>query len=641
MGQKRIYLVQPQYAVNINGKPQYWLPYSCGCLWAYAKNQPGINDAWDAHFIFKRNNIIETLAEIENPTAMGFSCYVWNEEYNLAIANAVKEKYPDCIIFFGGPNVNQQFLDDNDCIDSIILGEGEKVFHEILETIYAGEPLKPVYHGVRITDLADLPSPYLEGVFDSIIEANPEAFWQATIETNRGCPFSCTFCDWGSLTMAKVKQFVMERIVGELKWIADNRVTYLMCADANFGVFKDRDIEIAKVMRKEFDRSKWFEKANLQYYKNSNRHVLDIAEILGPYQKGLTVSVQSMHDDTLKAIKRDNMRINDIKSLMDMANERNIFTYSELILGMPLETTQTWRTGINELLEQGQHNCIDVWFCQLLKNSEMNNALYREQYGIESVRVKDYYLTYDEGDTVAEYIDIVNKTNTMTTDEIVDAFIYSFMIIRFHIAGYTNIYSRYARSRGISFENYYNNLYEVLWETPIVKEKFEELKLSIKQYLLTNDSEQNVLSKKRNSALQITNGHPVSVKKNTTEEEQVKSKHAWLYMRDIDFVYGVKDQIFEIGFNLLKKLLPDTPSNIKDAQINSVLSEDVEYPLYRDYNIDLKDYSHSDTTKSYIITDDENNMGGNVLFHYRRSGSHLKTIVQELEPQLEEEQLHG
>ena len=640
---KNIYLAQPQYAMNIRGKPQYWLPYSCGCLWAYAKNQPGISDTWEAHFIFKRNNIVDTLAEIDNPRAMGFSCYVWNEQYNLAIARAVKEKYPNCFIFFGGPNTNEKLLKDHDFIDSVILGEGEKVFYEILETINSGETPKTLYQGMRIADLSELASPYLEGVFDNIIAANPDAYWQCVLETNRGCPFSCTFCDWGSLTMAKVKQFVMDRVMGELNWIADNRVTYLMCADANFGIFKQRDVEIAKIMRECFERSEYFEMANIQYYKNANDHILDIAQIIGPYQKGLTVSVQSMHDETLIAIERSNMRINDIQSLMEEADKRNIFTYSELILGMPLETIESWKTGINDLLEQGQHNCIDVWFGQLLKNSEMNSLEYKEKYGIESVRVKDYYLTYDENDTISEYIDIINKTNTMTTDEIVDAFVYSFMIIRFHIAGYTNIFSRYARSRNVNYKTYYNRLYDVLQKTPTFKEKFEELRESTKKYLLADagESEENLQSvnikhsvtntKSVKTSLQVSSGHyNVVNKKKVKKDDNPKSKHAWLYMRDIDFVYNVREEVFNIGFNILREFLPDTPHNIKNAQVDSIINPDIEYPIYREYNLDVTDFSHTDIPKNYILSDNKKNMG-EISFQDRRKGSQVKTIIQELE----------
>ena len=50
----------------------------------------------------------------------------------------------------------------------------------------------------RIRELECIPSPYLTGIFDKLIESHPKNEWLILWETNRGCPFKCTFCDWGS-----------------------------------------------------------------------------------------------------------------------------------------------------------------------------------------------------------------------------------------------------------------------------------------------------------------------------------------------------------------------------------------------------------------------------------------------------------
>ena len=68
-------------------------------------------------------------------------------------------------------------------------------------------------------------------------------------ETNRGCPFQCTFCDWGSATAAKVTKFEQERLDAELQWMADRKIQYVFVCDANFGIQK-RDVEIAESVAK-------------------------------------------------------------------------------------------------------------------------------------------------------------------------------------------------------------------------------------------------------------------------------------------------------------------------------------------------------------------------------------------------------
>ena len=47
----------------------------------------------------------------------------------------------------------------------------------------------------KMRDITVLPSPYLEGTFDRLMKENPNERWLASWETNRGCPFSCTYCD--------------------------------------------------------------------------------------------------------------------------------------------------------------------------------------------------------------------------------------------------------------------------------------------------------------------------------------------------------------------------------------------------------------------------------------------------------------
>jgi len=88
----------------------------------------------------------------------------------------------------------------------------------------------------------------LTGVFDNIINNNLEYVFNATLETNRGCPFACTFCDWGSLTYSKVTKYDIERIRADIEWAGQNKIGFLYNVDANFGLFKDRDHAIVDIL---------------------------------------------------------------------------------------------------------------------------------------------------------------------------------------------------------------------------------------------------------------------------------------------------------------------------------------------------------------------------------------------------------
>ena len=56
----------------------------------------------------------------------------------------------------------------------------------------------------RIDDLASMPSPYLDGLFDELIK-DCEYNLEGTIETTRGCPYSCTYCEIGTSYYQKIR----------------------------------------------------------------------------------------------------------------------------------------------------------------------------------------------------------------------------------------------------------------------------------------------------------------------------------------------------------------------------------------------------------------------------------------------------
>jgi putative methyltransferase len=441
-------------------------------------------------------------------------------------------------------------------IDSLVLAEGEEAFVDILKHIINNTSPNKIYNRSRLLDL-NIPSPYTTGVFDKLIEENPNTIWAMTLETNRGCPYACTFCDWGGTTYSKVRKFSINRVKEEMEWAANHRVAYIFSADANFGIFKERDLEIAKIMRQAANDS-MIESINLQFAKNSTEVVFEIAKIVGPYCRGVTVSVQSMHEPTLDAIKRKNLEVNNIKQLMDLSKQHEVGTYTEVIIGLPLETKETWIDGLTNLLELGQHQSIDIWFAQLLENSEMASKNSREKYGISSILVKDYMNLDQTNDHVIENTEIVAATNTMTTEEMVDSYMYAWMIIHWHIAGYTQIIAKYGRVvENISYKTFYNKLFVELQQDPLFKDHYNVLKSTVNDYLRLGIQSGSV------------GGHAL---------------HSVSYK----FMYEHKQQAAGLAINILKSFISDVPENLTLLQNMFIINTDSQYPisLKTNYNID-------------------------------------------------------
>jgi putative methyltransferase len=219
---------------------------------------------------------------MDNPSICAFSTYIWNECYNLELAKAIKQRFPSCLIQFGGPNVpNQendykQWRQAHPWIDTTIRYEGEVSFQNMLLD-YLNGTVKKDYVTERMDHL-DIPSPYLTGMFDSIIDQGGYT-WAMTIETNRGCPFQCTFCDWGSLTYSKIKKFPLQKVLDEITWAGKHKIEFLFIADANFGVFPDRDLEIIEHLIATREHYGFPSMVATAWYKNSNEVILTLAEM--------------------------------------------------------------------------------------------------------------------------------------------------------------------------------------------------------------------------------------------------------------------------------------------------------------------------------------------------------------------------
>jgi putative methyltransferase len=458
--QRNVYLYAPNFVSGLGSVTTVWLPYTVGCLWSYAVTNPTVASNYRlAGLGVLRDPIEQVVRSLDNPAVCGFSTYVWNEQYNLQLAQAIKQRWPDCVIVFGGPNVPNQEQDYRDWrasapwIDVTIRYEGEQAFQQMLLDHLSGD-LKKDYVATRLEEL-DIPSPYLTGVFDSIV-LNQSHQYAMTFETNRGCPFACTFCDWGSLTYSKIKKFPLERVFAEIDWAGRNQIEFVIIADANFGVFPDRDQAIVDHLIATKQQWGYPQQLNTNWYKNSNQVVLDIAEKLTQHglNRGLTLSVQSMNDATLTAIKRKNMRINDLSTLFRDCNRRQIPFYTELILGLPLETLDSWQQGHYQLLEMGQHGCVFVFPVELLRNSEL--GINHQQYQIQSATIDDYWRCEVTG--INEKQHIVMSHSTMTAKDHVAATMFSWMIVTFHHHGWTEIYARFLHSQGWSYQQIYSSL---------------------------------------------------------------------------------------------------------------------------------------------------------------------------------------
>ena len=152
---KNIYLVQVSTVYGEGEKKNAYLPYAAGCIAAYSWADERVKAEYNlGKFIYTRENIEKAVEKLDNPYLVGFSCYIWNIEYNIAFSKVLKERYPDCITVFGGHHIapDSHQLSEIPTADILIHGGGEEAFKEILLALKDNTPLENINNifGVKV-----------------------------------------------------------------------------------------------------------------------------------------------------------------------------------------------------------------------------------------------------------------------------------------------------------------------------------------------------------------------------------------------------------------------------------------------------------------------------------------------------------
>ena len=349
------------------------------------------------------------MVDKDNPAIYMFTSFQWTHDINIEAAKMMRQLSPGSLIMVGGPMVpellrpGQQFMVDHDCFDVAAIGEGEETFVEALEAIVvrALSQEKPI----RFTDFSDvkgllwrqfdlniiqnakrpqikdvntIPSPYLSGVFKEPFAQNLVAY----VETNRGCPFGCTYCDWGSATQSKFRLFDIDRISAELEWISSKKFMHYYPTDSNFGAFQ-RDLDIAKHAVSLKKLTGYPTSFATNYAKNVADRVVDIAVELfdGGLLERFSIPFQTIDQDVLKNIDRSNIKISAFDQMITRLREKWIPITTEVLVGLPGQTYETFKRDLQYFFDRVINPT--VYQVVVLPNAPMAHPDYMKKYEIK------------------------------------------------------------------------------------------------------------------------------------------------------------------------------------------------------------------------------------------------------------------
>ncbi len=336
-----------------------------------------------------------------NPSLIGFSCYVWNHEYVLSIAQILKKYLPDSKIILGGPNAAfqpEKVLSENISVDFVAFGDGEETFYHLVKQSTSLKRYNPkeipglVYRwSKKIERNEDGASAFdfkwLKGVYQKYpIEKDIDYSWKwIRYETLRGCPYNCSYCTYGTMkSIEKNTDLVVAEILDLLQDGYDVEIT-----DPSFTHNNQRAKKILTALAEySYTGSLYVEV-----------HPDDIdKEIVGLFRKcdvrRVGMGLQTISQTGLKIINR---RFNKEKFERAVAlfKEHDINFYVDVIYGLPMTSIDDHLRTLDYLWSIGVfsiefYRLLGIPGAKISEDDEMSDIFYNPFPPYEALSHKDY-----------------------------------------------------------------------------------------------------------------------------------------------------------------------------------------------------------------------------------------------------------
>jgi radical SAM superfamily enzyme YgiQ (UPF0313 family) len=585
------------------------LPAAIGMIAEYASTN--MEDSPEFKLFKYPDELIDSLENDSPPDVFACSNYVWNSSLSSMFCQQIKEAKPEVITVMGGPNFPskdsevEKFVKERPWVDYFIVKEGELPFCNLLKYIDGDNSIEldnvvrlnkqtgEVEFPNKITrtyNLEAISSPYISGRLDEFLDGR----LMPVIQTNRGCPFTCTFCTEGQGYWNKVKRKDKDLVHKEVRYISnamaslpsDKRRTDLLIADSNFGMYKD-DLEVCEVIADEQHLNGYPEYINVSTGKNRKARVLEAARLVNGAMK-LAGSVQSLDIGVLKNIKRDNISKDEIVALALDAEEVGTNTYSEVILALPGDSIDAHFSSL-EILVKSNFNTVVTYQLMMLPGTELGSEKTKEQYEmVTKFRVQPRcFGTYDifsKQVSLAEIEEICVSNSTLPYSDYLKCRKLHFIVNLFYNDGIFSELRQLLSIIGVSSWQWIYNIYSKSHST-----EFDDL---INKFI---DETEGELWDSREDLMQYMSD-PDIVKKYIDGE---KGNNLLFYFKAISMT-SMFNVLCEVASSSIKEVIYDNKTGrddlvelatdivkYKKAQINNIFgSNDAEYS-YFNYDIEL------------------------------------------------------
>lgn len=311
--------------------------------------------------VFERNSSplrlwVDELTDFR-PNVLAASAYVWSMPTFALLATEMRRRFPDCLTVLGGPSARPEVLalppyqPHQRAVDVLVLGEGEGVVGDIIEVGLRDRSALAKIPGIAVSsplgwrrtpppadrlDLNRLPSPYQMGLFPKHSTA-----W---LETYRGCPMSCNFCQWGFVDPSP-DHLSVDYLVREFEAMGklDPPMVSMLDVGLNLNSRAFRNLAEAQAQTG-FLNGRVF---NAETFPTLVRE--EHLEFLAQTRAEVGIGLQSADPAVLEGVQRPFKRDQFAKVVEDLASVALV--WAEIIVGLPGDSPEGVRNTIDFLRE--------------------------------------------------------------------------------------------------------------------------------------------------------------------------------------------------------------------------------------------------------------------------------------------------
>ena len=296
------------------------------------------------------------------PDVIGFSCYLWNSEFSVKLAQMIHELLPNATVVFGGPDAGPRATEllKHESIDIVVDGDGENSFNSVLLELLKND--KPDWSQIpqlcyrenkQICQNPTMPigtdMDKLERIYDQVEDIEQYSDWKwpyLLYETMRGCPYQCSFCLYGK---SKINTKDVDLVVEELLVIL--KKGYMVnLIDPTFTTFKKR----AKEILHKLSEHRYTGTLLIEAYPDS----ID-AEFIELFKSArveyVGMGLQTVSQQGLRASKRPKKK-NKFEEAITLLDGADIEYYIDIIYGLPDTNKEDFYATIDYLFELGITN---------------------------------------------------------------------------------------------------------------------------------------------------------------------------------------------------------------------------------------------------------------------------------------------